>query len=186
MKRIFGICLVLIILSGCNRSNDALNDALQLRSELLAATECSFDAEITADYGDIIYTFFLKCKTLENGELNFTVVEPETISGITGSIAQEGGKIIFDDKTLFFEEIAQGEVTPVCAPWLMLKTLKSGYIKGAGKTEKGVLLQLNDSYCEKSLHMNMNLDKNHMPYFAEIFYDGRRIMAIKIEDFIIM
>ena len=186
MKRILGICLIFLVLSGCSESNNAMEQALQFRSKLLAATACSFDAKITADYGDIIYTFLLRCQTNNDGDLVFTVIEPETICGITGTISQVGGKITFDDKALFFEEISQGQITPVGAPWVMMNALKSGYIKGAGDTAKGILLQVDDCYSENAMHLNINLDSNHLPYFAEIFYDSRRILSVEIENFIIV
>ena len=160
--------------------------ALQLRSDLQASLGCCFDAKITADYGDILYHFLLNCQTQGNGDLGFTVVEPEAISGIRGTISQEGGKILFEDKALFFEEVAQTGITPVAAPWLMLKALKSGYIKGAGLTDSGTLVQIDDSYSGSALNVNLNLDHNHLPYFAEMFYNNRRIMSIEIENFAIL
>lgn len=162
-----------------------MQHALYLRSKLLSSDRCSFDASVTADYGEVIYTFLLKCQCDANGDFTFTVAEPETISGITGKISSKGGQITFDDKALFFEEIAQGQITPVGAPWVLLNALKGGYIKGAGDADNGVLLQLDDSYAEKALHLNVNLDSNFLPSFAEIFYDGRRIMSIGIKNFII-
>lgn len=178
--------MIFFVLSGCARSDDSMKVALQFRSKLLASEQYTFDARITADYGDIVYTFLLKCQSQDSGDLSFSIIEPETISGITGTISQKGGKITFDDKALFFEEMAQGELTPVGAPWVMLNALKSGYIKGAGKSGDGILMQVDDSYAEKAMHLNVKLGSNHLPYFAEIFYDGRRIVSIEIEKFIIV
>ncbi len=176
----------MFFLSGCSWEDDGLKYALQLRSDLQASSGSTFDANITADYGDVLYHFFLKCQTQDNGDLKFTVIEPETISGITGTISQDGGKILFEDKALFFEEVSQTGITPVAAPWFMLKALKSGYIKGAGKTDSGTLVQIDDSYLDSALNVNLNLDHNHLPYFAEMFYNNRRIMSIEIENFVIM
>jgi len=36
-----------------------------------------------------------------------------TISGITGSLSQNGGKLTFDDKALAFDVMADGLVSPV-------------------------------------------------------------------------
>lgn len=186
MKRILGICLIFLILCGCGGKEDALTQAMQLRSELLEASGCSFNAKITADYGDLIYHFTLNCKMQANGELAFTVAEPETISGITGTISQTGGKILFEDKALFFEELSPSGISPVAAPWVMLQALKGGYIRGAMNTDYGVYVQLDDSYSEKALKLNLKLDQNNAPVFAELFYDGRRIMTIEIESFAIV
>ena len=58
---------------------------LDLRSELLKASECRFSCEITADYSDKVYTFSMDCQCDPQGNLTFAVTAPETIAGITGT-----------------------------------------------------------------------------------------------------
>ena len=79
---------------------------MALRSRLLAGT-VSFDASVTADYGDSLYTFSMHCQTDTQGQVRFTVTQPETISGITGTIDGTGGKLRFDDQILTFPLMAE-------------------------------------------------------------------------------
>ena len=68
---------------------------MSLRSRLLAGT-VSFDAEITADYGDELYTFSMHCQSDLQGQVTFTVTQPENISGITSDT------IIYNDAEYLF------------------------------------------------------------------------------------
>ena len=70
---------------------------MELRSKLLQANNCSFEAEITADYGDRIHIFTMDCMADRNGNITFTVTKPESISGIQGTLGGEGGKLTFDN-----------------------------------------------------------------------------------------
>ena len=112
----------------------------------------------------------------------FTVTEPSTIAGITGKIDGSGGAITFDDKVLAFQTIADGLVTPVTAPWLFIKTLRSGYLKDATETEQGFEMSIDDSYAEESLQLRIRT-AGDVPDSAEIFWQSRRILTIAVENF---
>ena len=57
MKRILSVLLVLVLLAGCGSSGSELDRMLEFRQQLLNSNGCKFDAVITADYGEKIYTF---------------------------------------------------------------------------------------------------------------------------------
>ena len=120
------IVCVIFLLSGCKSANAPTDRVFALRSRILDSNGCSFHTTVSADYGDKIYTFSMDCVTDKDGNLAFTVTEPTTIAGITGKITVVGGSITFDDKVLAFQSIADDQVTPVMAPWLFIKTLRSG------------------------------------------------------------
>lgn len=183
MKRIPALLLVLLLLSGCANARNQIDRALELRTRLLQGEGCSFTAGITADYGDQLHTFTLECRGDRQGNLAFTVVEPETISGITGIIGSEGGKLTFDDTALDFPLLADGQVTPISAPWLLLKTLRGGYLTGAGNEGELLRLAVDDSYEEDALHLDIWLDAENKPVQADVLYDGRRILSLTIGNF---
>lgn len=186
MKRLLIIFFVSMLFCGCSGQEGELDRAMTLRQRLFSGNGCSFTAEITADYGDYIYTFTLSCQGDQQGNLAFTVVSPESISGITGTVSDAGGKITFDGAVLAFPTIADGQVTPVTAPWLFLKTLRSGYIVSCGEDKEGTYLKIDDSYSDKAVHLDIWLDANLMPESAEVLWDGRRILSILVKDFTIL
>ena len=183
MKRILLIVLSVLLLSGCTADRALENRALALRSKLLNSNACSFDAVVTADYGDKLYSFSLNCAVEGAGIMTFTVSQPETISGITGTISLQGGKLTFDDKVLSFSLLADEQLSPVSAPWILYKTLTGGYLTSCVQEGDYLRLSLDDSYEEDALHLDVWLGAGDLPMQAEILYDNRRILTLQIENF---
>lgn len=185
MKRAVGILLLLLTFTGCGADDAALDRAMALRAKLLGS-ECSFDAEITADYGDEIRTFSVYCEGNGEGNLGFQVTAPEAIEGITGVIDQGGGKLTFQDTALAFPLLADDQLSPVSAPWVFFTTLRGGYLTAAGMEDELLRLTIDDSYEEDALTVDIWLDALDTPVRAEILYDGRRILTLTISNFQIL
>lgn len=185
MKRIVAICILLLMLPGCSRTQARIDRCMELRARLLRSA-CSFTAEITADYGDKVYTFTLGCTGDSQGNLTFEVLAPESISGITGTVTGEGGFLTFDDTALQFDLMADGTVTPVSAPWIFVKTLRGGYLTAAGEDGELLRVTIDDSYEDDALQLDIWLDSENVPVQAEILYDGRRILSLILRDFSIL
>ena len=185
MKRLLCVILIVVSLLGCS-NNTGMDKALQLRSRLLQSTGCTFQVEITADYGQRQYVFSEKCESDENNSLNFQVLEPETICGITGVVDDSGGKLTFDNEVLAFPLLADGLLTPVSAPWILLHSLRSGYINACEDSSDKIRIIIHDTYQEIPLEVHAYCDSDCSPYFAEIFWDGRRIITLAIENFTIV
>ena len=186
MKPICAMLLCLFFLTACSQTPRELERGMALRHRLLSAQSCSFDAEITADYGDKLHTFSMYCETDAEGNLSFTVTEPDTIAGITGTLSREGGSLTFGDTALHFELLTDDQLSPVSAPWILMKTLRSGYLT-SGCIEDGLVrLTVDDSYAEDALQLDIWLDGNDLPQRAEILYDGYRILSLSLTNFTVL
>lgn len=186
MKRLTPVFIVLFLLWGCGRTNSEMERAMALREKLLKSSGSTFNAVITADYGEKIYTFEMKCQIDGIGNLSFEVKQPQTISGITGTVSEEGGTLTFEDQVLAFEMLADGQITPVSAPWLVVHTLRSGYISACGKDDDGLHIQIDDSYAEDTLQVDVWTNETDLPVQAEILWEGRRIVTVSVKDFTIV
>lgn len=183
MKRIFSFLLVLIVfLSGCAKSDDTLDRAMALRSAMLSKG-ASFDAKIVADYGDRQHTFSMACTVDSQGNLNFTVTEPKSIAGITGKVSTSGGKLTYDDHILSFGLMADGLISPVSGPWVLIKTLRSGYLTSCTKEGEYLRVSIDDSYEKDALHLDVWLGAEDLPVNAEVFWQGRRLLSISVANF---
>lgn len=171
-----------IVLCGCGVENDGLQRGMELRENMLS-NSCSFVAEITADYGDKTYTFSVGCTADPEGNLSFVVLSPESIGGITGKITSESGYLTFDEAVLAFPLLADGEVSPVSAPWLLINTLRSGYLASAGMDGESLLLTIHDSYEEDALQLDIWLDEANRPIHGDILWQGRRVLSITVKEF---
>lgn len=186
MKKVGVIFVLLLVLTGCSQGSSELQQGMALRSKLSQASSITFDADITADYGQTLHNFSMACQSDSLGNLKFTVTAPETISGITGTVSQEGGKLTFDDTALQFDTLAEDQVTPVTAPWILVKTLLGGYLTSACTEEDAVRLSIDDRYEEDALHLDIWLDEESLPSRADIFYDDRRILSLTVKNFTVV
>ena len=185
MKKFAALMIALVILTGCTGKRDEMDRAMNLRAALLGSGGCTFTAHICADYGDAVHEFTLYCEGMNNGNLGFRVEKPETISEITGRFKGEEGALTFDDVALTFPLLADDQVTPVSGPWIFLKTLLGGYLTACNQEEEYLHLTINDSYEEDALQLEIWLDGENRPVQVEIVYDGRRILTMEIENFLI-
>ena len=183
MRKLLCVFGVLFFFAGCSKEDPYLMRGLALREKLLNTEKCSFSANITADYGDKFYTFTMQCYADKDGNIKFTVVKPDSISGISGALSAIGGKLTFNDTALSFPLLADGEVSPVSAPWLLIHTLRSGYLTSCCAEEGGVRLTIHDSYEEDALQLDIWLDSHDLPVNAEILWQGRRVLSLSVEDF---
>lgn len=186
MKRLCLLIVFVFILTGCVLQDAEMNRVISLRDKLTEGNGCEFQAEITADYGDKIHTFSLKCVTDVLGDMRFEVLSPETISGITGIITEQDGKLTFDDQVLLFETIADDQLTPVSAPWMLIRTLRCGYIRSCGSDGDNLRIQIDDSYAQNNIQLEVWVDETLNPVRGEILWKGRRILSIDVTDFVIL
>lgn len=185
MYRFLSIVLTVVVLFGCSQQNDQMDKVLILRNSIVNSNGCAFDVTITADYLDSYHTFGMRCISDEIGNVTFEIIEPNSISGITGIVTSEDGKLTFDDQVLLFPTIAEDLLTPVSAPWFFLKSLKSGYIRGCGMDSGLTLLQIDDSYSDNVIKMNVQIIDG-VPIFAEIIWQDRCIVTMEVREFHIL
>ena len=186
MRILASAIVIAFILTGCGSAEDPSDEALELRRSIMEAETCSFQTLIYADYEDELYSFQMDCASDSTGTIRFTVTEPVTIAGITGELSGDGGALTFDDRILAFPMLTQLQLTPVSGPWIFLNTLRSGYITGCGREEDDLVIYIDDSFEEEPLHMQLYVNKDLIPYCAEIFWKERRILTLEIQNFKIM
>lgn len=183
MRKILMCITVMILLTGC-RSNEGQADAvMNLRQRISTCTSCEFDAGILADFGEFTYQFKLKCNTDSSGVLHFSVAEPESISGIRGTIDLQGGKIHFENNALGFPVLADGELSPVSGPWIFLRGLQSGYLSSWGMDGDSLKISIDDVLEGNPLRLDVWMDGENIPNYAEILWNKRRILSLNIENF---
>ena len=188
MKRVLIYLVVLgLILSGCSVKNQELENIMSFRASLLSGMGCSFQANITADYQQELYQFAVDCRCDEQGKLYFSVQEPESIAGISGEISEDKGQLTFyNDSVLAFDTLTDDQLTPVSAPWLLVKSLRGGRVTSCCKEEAFVRVSIEDSYRDDALHQDIWFDADHKPVRAEILWKDRRILTLEVTNFDIL
>lgn len=185
MRRFAVIIVFVIFLCGCSQNDSGTDRALALRSKVLNG-ESSFLATVTADYGEYICVFKLACNCNSSGEVSFQVQSPETVKGISGVISETGGDIRFDDRLLTFPLVVEDVISPVSGPWVMMQALRGGYIRSTGDDGEKLQVIIDDSYYGKNLQVNIWLDSADAPIFAEIIWQGSRVLSVQVENYTIV
>lgn len=182
MKRLALLCLVLILLCGCSANSADMDRAMALRGKL-QQKEVTFDVDITADYGDKVHTFSMECQADIKGNMKFSVTRPESISGISGTVSKGSGKLTFDDQILAFDILADNLISPVSGPWVLMETLRSGYLTSCSQEGDLLRVAIDDSYADNALHLEVWLDSNDIPQRCEIYWQGRRLLSMDVKNF---
>lgn len=185
MKLVCCLLAVMTVITGCSSENKLISEALQFRETLLSSNGCGFSAEITADYGDSVTRFSMACQSDASGKTLFEITQPQSIAGIKGIISDQGGSIEFEDKALYFPLLTDELLTPASAPWILLRTLRSGYITSACMEESLLHVTVNDDYEDDALMLDIWLE-GECPVRADILHDGKRILSVQVENFVLL
>ena len=158
-----------------------MEEALILRSRCLAGS-VSFEAEIRADYITNVECFRLDCSFDETGQMPFTVPAPDDIEGIHGTATGREGTVTFGDVVLGYPLLAEGRLSPLAAPWVLVKALREGCIIAVGREGELLHLTIDDSYGADALTVDIWLEEGRVEE-AEIAWEGRRCLTMTVEDF---
>ena len=164
------------------REDDGSSRGLLLR-EKLSKSGCQFEAAVTSDFGDATYVFSLRCSFTVDGKMQFAVVSPVEIADISGTISGEKGELVFDDTILAFPTLADGDLSPVSAPWHVIRALKSGYLSSVVTDNNRLSMTIDDTFSSEPLRVVIRLDASDLPEYAEIFWNGRMILCTHISGF---
>ena len=91
-------------------------------------------------------------------------------------------KVYEDDTVLAFPLMADGRLSPLSGPWVVLKAIRSGCILAAGREGELVHVTIDDSYADNALTVDLWLEEGQ-PEEAEIAWEGRRCLSISFDDF---
>ena len=180
MKRILPLFLVFLL--GCSGPDPAMEAALDLRSRCLASPAIRFRAEIRADYITGFEEFTLDCETSPDGAVSFRVVRPEEIADIFGTVRRDEGPVEFDGAVLAYPLMAQGRLSPLSGPWVVLKAIRSGCIIAAGQEGELTRVTIDDSYADNALTVDVWLEEGQVIQ-AEVAWEGLRCLVMTFDDF---
>lgn len=177
--------VTILLLSACAKDGqkDALQPAMDFRAKLLNAGGACFTAEVTADYGEEVYTFTLDCRYLTDGKTEITVTAPDTLSGIRAQIENDTGRLTFFDTELTFGTLADGNITPLSAPAVLGRVWQSAYIAASGKEDQTLRVSYEDGYGEDQLLADTWFSQKGIPIYSELCYNETCVLKLTISDF---
>ena len=85
---------------------------------------------------------------------------------------------------LAFSALADGQLSPVAAPYTVAQSWCTGYIRTCGLDEGYLVMSVDTTFDDNPLTVETWLDREKgIPLFAEICYNDRRILSVTITDF---
>lgn len=177
-----GLCVTLTACGG--EETSPVQEALSFRTDLLAAYQCSFTAQVTADYGERAYTFGLDCVyEPRNDRAELTVTEPESITGITATMEGTDGTVAFDGTALELGTLASGKTAPMALPQLLGQAWTGGYIDSQTAADSGFLVTYQVGYEQDALTVYTAFDEAGVPLWAEVYDEGICVLQAELSNF---
>ena len=183
LKKCIVWLLFLPLLVGCSGASKDLDTGMALRSKILQSPQCLLTLDISADYNGRTSRFTMDCTADRTGDLSFNVVAPETISGISGKLTGEEGQICFDNMTLQFPLAAEDLPSPISAPWILINSLRCGFLSSACVEEGEIRLSIDNRFSGDILRLDVWLNEENLPVHADILADGCRILSLDVMKF---
>lgn len=179
MALVLAICL---LLCGCTATDLAMNEAIEFRSALVQSGQCSYTAKICADFGETVEEFTLSCSSLADGTTELTILEPQTLAGLTATVTNAGGTVTYDGMAVAFGLLADGALAPAAAPALTVACWSSEYIAYAETLDSGIRVTYEKGYDAAAIQVDTWFE-NSLPIYAEVCYNGERVVQMTFSDF---
>ena len=119
-----------------------------------------------------------------NGPTLLTVAAPETLAGITAAVDETGGTVTYDGLMMDFGLLANGRLAPAAGPAVVAYCWSSAYLAAGGEEDGPVPARpMRKDYEEKNAQGGHLVLKNGIPIYAEVCYNGQRILNLTISEF---
>lgn len=130
-KRLCALMMTLVFpLAACggktgeNQAEEALS---RIRGQYLELTACSGHGELTADYGQRVYTYGLDFSWQREGETLLTLTAPELVAGTVAHIAAGETALEYDGVMLETGPLNEEGLSPVDALPALLRYAREGF-----------------------------------------------------------
>jgi outer membrane lipoprotein-sorting protein len=182
--------LALSLLGGCASQSDRSEElALSLRTSYLSLSHVSAQAEVTADYGDSVFTYEVQVEGNQLGG-SLTVLQPEEVAGITVTWQEGETTLIYDGASVETGSLSPDGLSPTDGIPLLLEALRTGPITSATlenwDTEELLVITLdNPNYTESGTSwLTVWADAEDFTLRrAEIAWEGETVIQMEFEEF---
>lgn len=133
-----GVCAQMItlglLLTACGKGGGAGADeaALDIRAKYIALTGCAGQMEVTADYGQRVYTYEIDFTYGQEEGLVLTVTAPENVAGVTARITDGKTSLEFDGVSVETGPLSGDGLSPIEGLPALLKYAREGCIAESG------------------------------------------------------
>lgn len=183
MRRIFPLLLAVMLLCGCQNQSRQMQCVTEFRTQLLENGGCHFDAAVQAQYPQTVSEFVLACDYDAAADTTaFTVLEPELLDELSGTVGPERDAVQFADTALTLELLADGRLAPVALPQILAQSWASGYIVSAGADRDYTVAVFQNGYEDDTIKIETWFE-NGVPVYADVWYQGQCQAGVDLGSF---
>jgi hypothetical protein len=166
----------------CASSVRAEEKMLELRAALLASDEVTAVANIRADHGERVFDFKIKYIGGEDGG-EITILEPESLSGITARVGGGGAGIRYDGAELDTGPLGGG-LSPAGIIPALISEWKTGFVDmlSEERLDGRDALAMTSALTESADQTTWFDKKTNLPLRAEALSGGRAALTVVFEN----
>lgn len=193
-RTVCALMMTLCLLAACGGEAGTGNNtdelALDIRADYLSMSGCTARMDVTADYGERVYTYTLDLSYQKDGDTTLAVVAPEEVAGVTARLSGEETFLEFDGVSLETGPLDDAGLSPLSAAPALLRCAREGFIA------ESALETVGESECLKVVCRDPEVQPGtgtevslwfdagtHALKQGEILSDGARIVACIFTQF---
>ena len=178
MRRVAGVLLCLI-LSGCALSRSVETDEVGVRAYYENLEETNQKIMISAEFPSYVSEYLVSYQYRRDGDHLITVLEPESIAGVTATIRDGDTVLSMDELRLETGTLDENGLTPISALPRLIETWKTHPSGVESVRENGTdcLLMVYDE--EAISYRTVFSRETYLPIRAEVFCDGERVLRLQ-------
>ena len=176
--------LLCLPLSGCGDAAKPEDAVREMRTLYQNAESVSGVADITADYGQRVYTYTAAVEgTASAGTL--TVQAPENIAGTVIQWAEDATALTYEETTLETGTLSESSLSPADAIPAVLASCRAGaLVECAWEEDGGVLYAALENPEDESVTVSCWFDaENYVLQRTELAEDGTTVLTLVFSDF---
>lgn len=183
------LMMSLLLLAGCaggggERTGEELAVALQQEYGQFTAVTCR--VALTAEYDQEVFGCVLDVVWDQATGAGLTMVEPELAKGVTARIAQGETSLQYGDFSLETGSLTENGLSPMEVVPTLWGQVTGGYIAQASVTDNAleVTYRQGETSPGTGLEALVTFDiQSHAPLTGELYSDGVRVAAVRVENF---
>lgn len=189
--RLLPLMMTLLLLAGCGGQKEASAEelAVELQRQWQNMTACAGHMDLTADYGERVFSCGLDVTYDQVTGGVLTLTEPELVRGICAYLKPDGLTLRYDGVSLETGPLTEEGLSPLEAAPTFYQQLTQGSLAAWDLTDEALSLTFrgHDALPGEGLEATLTFSREtNQPLTGELYWNGAQIIQAQFRDFQMM